>query len=103
MELAKPHNNDDQLILINFKAPERLKKTFDMLCKYQRTTRTRILLDLMDHYICSSRSNVVLDDKRLKPAEKSIRSRIRAMIPKIMRSAFKSEDRTFKYRSGIVR
>lgn len=102
MELAKS-NNDDQLILINFKAPERLKNTFDSLCRYQRTTRTRMLLDLMDDYICSHGSHPAVDDDPLKTTEKSIRSRIRRMIPKIVRSPFKSEDRTFKFRSTDIR
>jgi hypothetical protein len=101
MELAKP-NNVDQLILINFKAPERLKNTFDSLCRYQRTTRTRMLLDLMDGYICSHGSHPAVDVEPLKLTEKSIRSRIRGLIPRIVRSPFKSEDRTIKSQSGDI-
>jgi hypothetical protein len=101
MELAK--QNNDQLILINFKAPERLKNTFDSLCRYQRTTRTRILLDLMDDYICSYGSHPAVDDNLTKHTEKSIRSRFRGLIPRIVRSPFKSEDRTIKSRSMDVR
>ena len=99
MELAK--QNNDQLILINFKAPERLKNTFDSLCRYQRTTRTRILLDLMDGYICSHGSHRSHNVDPLKSTGKSTRSICRGLIPNIFRSPFKSEDRTFK--SGIYR
>jgi hypothetical protein len=100
MELAKP-NDQQPLILINFKVPKDLKTTFDSLCRYQRTTRTRILLDLMDGYICSHGSHRSLNDELLKPAKLSTRSICRGLIPNIFRSAFKSEDRAFK--SGIVR
>ena len=41
----------DQRVLINFRAPETLKNTFDLLCKYEAKNRTTILLTLMHDYV----------------------------------------------------
>ena len=41
----------DQRVLINFKAPETLKNTFDLLCKYEAKNRTTALLTLMRDYV----------------------------------------------------
>ncbi|MDG2205784.1 MAG: hypothetical protein P8M79_11100 [Alphaproteobacteria bacterium] len=41
----------NQRVLINFRAPETLKNTFDLLCKYEAKIRTTTLLTLMRDYV----------------------------------------------------
>ena len=99
MEMA----GNDSLILINFKAPESLKNTFDMLCKYESRTRTSALLALMDSYISDRGGNIRLGDSSpdlmtntVKPAGKSSRSIFRALIPEKLRSAFKRPENSIE-------
>lgn len=42
---------EDETTLVNFRVPNTIKETFDIVCRYNTTTRTKTLIDLMKLYI----------------------------------------------------
>jgi len=75
----------EQRILINFRVPETLKNTFDLLCRYEAKNRTTALLTLMRDYVSDKGPKIqrqisettsigdVLSDL-VKPAQKSTKN-----------------------------
>jgi hypothetical protein len=45
--------------LINFRTPEDLQNTFDLVCDYKAVTRTQVLIDLMRGYILENHKSIM--------------------------------------------
>lgn len=58
--------------LINFRTPEELQQTFDMVCQFKSQTRTQILIGLMRNYISANHQPIVNQIQSLKDLNKNL-------------------------------
>ena len=52
--------------LINFRTPEDLQQTFDMVCQFKCQTRTQVLIGLMRDYVLKNREPIIHQIQSLK-------------------------------------
>jgi hypothetical protein len=58
--------------LINFRTPEDLQNTFDLVCDYKAVTRTQVLIDLMRGYILENHKSIMEQIQSMKELDKNL-------------------------------
>lgn len=58
--------------LINFRSPEDLQETFDLVCDYKSATRTQVLIDLMRGYILENHKSIMDQVQSMKELNKNL-------------------------------
>ena len=58
--------------LINFRTPEDLQQTFDMVCQFKSQTRTQVLIGLMRNYISANHQPIVNQIQSLQDLNKNL-------------------------------
>jgi hypothetical protein len=58
--------------LINFRTPEDLQNTFDLVCDYKSVTRTQVLIDLMRGYILENHKSIMDQIHLIKELNKNL-------------------------------
>ena len=58
--------------LINFRTPEDLQHTFDMVCQFKSQTRTQVLIGLMRDYVSKNHDPIVHQIQSLKDLNKNL-------------------------------
>ena len=58
--------------LINFRTPEDLQQTFDMVCQFKSQTRTQVLIDLMRGYVSENHDPIVDQIKSIQNLNKHL-------------------------------
>ena len=58
--------------LINFRTPEDLQHTFDMVCQFKSQTRTQVLIGLMRDYVSKNHEPIVHQIQSLKDLNKNL-------------------------------
>lgn len=58
--------------LINFRTPEDLQHTFDMVCQFKSQTRTQVLIGLMRDYVSENHEPIVHQIQSLKDLNKNL-------------------------------
>jgi hypothetical protein len=58
--------------LINFRSPEDLQATFDLVCNYKAVTRTQVLIDLMRGYILENHKSIMEQIQSMKELNKNL-------------------------------
>jgi hypothetical protein len=56
--------------LINFRAPDDLRQTFDLVCRFKSRNRSQILIELMRQFVESNHLTVIAQAKALKDIDK---------------------------------
>ncbi len=58
--------------LINFRTPEDLQNTFDLICRYKSQSRTQVLIALMREFISTNHKPIINDIQSLQDLNKSL-------------------------------
>ena len=58
--------------LINFRTPEDLQHTFDMVCQFKSQTRTQVLIGLMRDYVSENHEPIVHQIQSLKDLNRNL-------------------------------
>ena len=58
--------------LINFRSPEDLQATFDLLCRYKSQSRTQVLITLMREFISTNHKPIIDDIQSLQDLNKNL-------------------------------
>lgn len=58
--------------LINFRTPEDLQNTFDLVCNYKAVTRTQVLIDLMRGYILENHKSIMNQIQSMNELNKNL-------------------------------
>jgi hypothetical protein len=58
--------------LINFRSPEDLQNTFDLVCRYKSQSRTQVLITLMREFISSNHKPIINDIQSLQVLNKNL-------------------------------
>jgi hypothetical protein len=58
--------------LINFRTPEDLQATFDLVCNYKAATRTQVLIDLMRGYILENHKSIMAQMQSMNELNKNL-------------------------------
>jgi hypothetical protein len=58
--------------LINFRSPEDLQATFDLVCRYKSQSRTQVLIALMREFISSNYKPIINDIQSLRDLNKNL-------------------------------
>jgi hypothetical protein len=58
--------------LINFRTPQDLQETFDMVCHYKSQTRTQVLINLMREYVLNQHQPIVDQIHSLQDLNKNL-------------------------------
>lgn len=58
--------------LINFRTPEDLQATFDLVCRYKSQSRTQVLITLMREFISTNYTPIINDIQSLKDLNKNL-------------------------------
>ena len=61
-----------QTKLINFRSPEELQSTFDMVCRYKSQSRTQVLINLMRDYISQNHQPNISDVQALRDIKRNL-------------------------------
>jgi hypothetical protein len=58
--------------LINFRSPEDLQTTFDLVCRYKSQSRTQVLITLMREFISTNHKPIINDIQSLQDLNKNL-------------------------------
>jgi hypothetical protein len=58
--------------LINFRTPENLQATFDMVCRYKSQSRTQVLIALMRDFVSTNHKPIINDIQSLQDLNKNL-------------------------------
>lgn len=58
--------------LINFRSPEDLQATFDLVCRYKSQSRTQVLIALMREFISTNHKPIINDIQSLQDLNKNL-------------------------------
>ncbi len=58
--------------LINFRSPEDLQATFDLVCRYKSQSRTQVLITLMREFITTNHKPIINDIQSLNDQNKNL-------------------------------
>jgi hypothetical protein len=58
--------------LINFRAPNDLRQTFDLVCRFKSRNRSQILIELMRQFVEANHQTVITQANALKDIDKTL-------------------------------
>ncbi len=58
--------------LINFRAPNDLRQTFDLVCRFKSRNRSQILIELMRKFVEANHQIVITQAKAIKEIDKTL-------------------------------
>ena len=81
-------NTGDGKVLINFRVPVSLKKSFDKVCRYTSLNRSSVLLNFMTNYVQNQGNEIHNQIKDQMPLpKKGVVDAYKSIIPAIFKQA----------------